>query len=176
MPELGAAITILSLVTAQRLAELVYARRNELRLRARGAVEHAPDHYWLIVALHGAWLAGLWITAIGKSPSLPWLLVFVVLQVLRLWVLVTLRERWTTRIIILPDVPPISDGPYRLVRHPNYAIVTAEILVLPMVFGLYAYGIAFSLANAAILAIRIRAENQALQGLAVRSTEPIRKV
>ena len=176
MPEFGVDIAILSFVTAQRLAELVYARRNELRLRARGAVEHAPEHYRLIVALHGAWLAGLWLTATGRPPSLGWLLIFILLQVLRLWVLVTLKERWTTRIIVLPDVPPISDGPYRLVRHPNYAIVTAEILVLPLVFGLYAYGIAFSLANAAILAIRIRAENQALQSTAALSTEPPGKV
>ena len=138
-------------------------------------MEHAPEHYRLIVALHGAWLAGLWLTAIGKSPSLAWLAVFIVLQVLRLWVLVTLKERWTTRIIVLPDAPLISDGPYRLIRHPNYAIVTAEILVLPMMFGLYAYGIAFSLANAAILAIRIRAENQALQSAISPSSELIRR-
>ena len=177
MPEFGVAITIiiLSFVTAQRLAELVYARRNELRLRARGAVEHAPDHYRLIVALHGAWLAGLWLTAIGKQPSLAWLSVFILLQALRLWVLVTLKERWTTRIIVLPDAPLISGGPYRLIRHPNYAIVTAEILVLPMMFGLCAYGIAFSLANAAILAIRIRAENRALQSAISPSSELIRR-
>ena len=171
MPELGAAITILAFVTAQRLAELVYARRNEARLRARGAVEHAPEHYWLIVALHGAWLAGLWLTSIGRPLSLVWLVTFIVLQALRLWVLATLKERWTTRIIVLPDAPLIADGPYRFMRHPNYAIVTAEILVLPMVFGLYAYGIAFALANAGILAIRIRAENQALQRAAAPSTE-----
>ena len=62
--------------------------------------------------------------------------------------LATLKERWTTRIIVLPQVPPISDGPYRFMRHPNYAIVAAEIFVLPMVFGLYAYAVAFTLLNA----------------------------
>lgn len=166
MPEPGVAFAILAFVTAQRLAELVYARRNEERLRARGAVEHAPEHYWLIVALHTAWLAGLWLTATGTAPNLFWLAAFAVLQALRLWVLVTLKERWTTRIIVLPDAPLIADGPYRFMRHPNYAIVTAEILVLPMMFGLYAYGVAFALANAGILAIRIRAENHALQSSA----------
>ena len=175
MPELGVAITILAFVTAQRLAELVYARRNEVRLRARGAVEYAPEHYWLIVALHGAWLAGLWLTSIGRPLSLVWLVTFIVLQALRFWVLVTLKERWTTRIIVLPDAPLIADGPYRFMRHPNYAIVTAEILVLPMVFGLYAYGIAFTLANAGILAIRIRTENRALQSASAPSTELIQK-
>jgi methyltransferase len=167
MPELGAvqaaAVALLSYVTTQRLAELVYARRNEARLRARGAVEHAPEHYWLIIALHGTWLVGLWLTSTDKPTSPIWLLVFVVLQVLRLWVLATLKERWTTRIIVLPEAPLVSNGPYRFIRHPNYAIVAAEIFVLPMVFGLYAYAIAFTLLNAAVLGIRIRAEDRALQ-------------
>jgi len=167
MPELGAvhaaAVILLSFVTAQRLAELAYARRNEVRLRARGAVEYAPEHYWLIVALHGAWLVGLWLTAGQKPPRPIWLLTFIVLQVLRLWVLATLKERWTTRIIVLPEAPLVGNGPYRFIRHPNYAIVAAEIFVLPMVFGLYAYAIAFTLLNAALLGVRIRAENRALR-------------
>jgi methyltransferase len=167
MPEPGAvqasAIVLLLFVTAQRLAELVYARRNELRLRARGAVEHAPEHYWLIVALHGAWLAGLWLAAADKPIRPVWLLAFLVLQALRLWVLATLKERWTTRIIVLPEAPLVSNGPYRFIRHPNYAIVVAEIFVLPMVFGLYAYAVAFTVLNAVLLGIRIRAENRALQ-------------
>lgn len=171
MSEPGVAIAILSFVTAQRLAELVYARRNEARLRARGAVEHAAGHYWLIVALHGAWLAGLWLTAIGRPIGLAWLLAFLVVQALRLWVLATLKDRWTTRIIVLPDAPLIGNGPYRLMRHPNYAIVTAEVLALPMVFGLYLFAIAFALLNAVILAVRIRAEDQALQSAAPPSTE-----
>ena len=167
MPELGAvqaaAVILLSFVTAQRLAELVYARRNEASLRARGAVEYAPEHHWLIVALHGTWLVGLWLTAAEKPPRPIWLLAFIVLQVLRLWVLATLKERWTTRIMVLPEAPLISNGPYRFIRHPNYAIVAAEIFVLPMVFGLYAYAIAFTLLNATLLGVRIRAENRALR-------------
>ena len=173
MPELGAvqasAIVLLSFVTAQRLAELVYARRNEVRLRARGAVEYAPEHYWLIVALHGAWLVGLWLTSTNKPLHPIWLLIFVVLQGLRLWVLATLKDRWTTRIIALPEAPLISSGPYRFTRHPNYAVVAAEIFVLPMVFGLFAYAVAFTLLNALVLGIRIRAENRALQTMASSS-------
>jgi methyltransferase len=167
MPELGSAhttaIVLLAFVTAQRLAELVYARRNEARLRARGAVEYAPEHYWLIVALHTAWIVGLWLVATDRPANPIWLLLFVVLQVLRLWVLATLKDRWTTRIIVLPEAPLVSSGPYRFIRHPNYAIVAAEIFVLPIVFGLYAYAVAFSLLNALILGIRIRAEERALQ-------------
>lgn len=171
MTEQSLAILVLSLVTAQRLAELVYARRNEARLLARGAVEHAVGHYWLIVALHGAWLAGLWLTGIGRPLDPIWLALFIVLQGLRLWVLMTLKDRWTTRVVVLPGAPLIAGGPYRFMRHPNYAIVAAEILVLPLAFGLVAYGIAFSFANAAILTIRIRAEDNALRSAIVPPAE-----
>ena len=95
--------------------------------------------------------------------SWPWLGVFVVLQALRVWVIATLGSRWTTRIIVLPGAPLVAEGPYRFVSHPNYCVVAAEILVLPLVFGLVWYGIAFSVLNAAVLWIRIRAEEAALK-------------
>jgi methyltransferase len=77
-------------------------------------------------------------------------------------VLVTLKERWTTRILVLPGAPLVRTGPYRYMSHPNYAIVFGELFVLPMAFGLYAYALVFSLLNAGVLAMRIRAENHAL--------------
>ena len=156
------AVAVLALVTAQRLAELAYARFNEARLRKSGGVEHGASHYPLIVALHAAWLAGLWLAASGTRPHTGWLAVFLVLQGMRGWVLLTLGSRWTTRVIVLPDKPPIQSGPYRFLSHPNYAVVAAEIFVLPMAFGLVAYALVFSLLNAAVLAVRIRAENAAL--------------
>jgi methyltransferase len=155
-------IAVLALVTLQRLGELVLARRNTARLLAAGAVEHGLGHYPVIVALHAAWLAGLWLLAWDRPASRPWLGVYVALQVLRAWVLFTLGSRWTTRIIVLPGLPLVRGGPYRLLRHPNYAVVIAEIAVLPLVFGLPWYALAFSLLNAAVLAMRIRAENVAL--------------
>jgi methyltransferase len=156
------AVAVLTLVTAQRLAELVYARFNEARLKRIGGVEHGASHYPLIVALHAAWLAGLWLLASGTPPHYGWLALFVVLQALRVWVLSTLGGRWTTRVIVLPATAPIRSGPYRFLSHPNYAVVAAEIFVLPMAFGLVAFALLFSIANAAVLAIRIRAENAAL--------------
>lgn len=95
-------ILILALVTAQRLGELVVARRNTARLMATGGVEHGAAHYPLIVVPHAAWLAGLWWLAWDRPASLPWLLIYRVLQALRVWVLVTLGARWTTRIITVP--------------------------------------------------------------------------
>ncbi len=157
---------VLGLVTLQRLGELVLSRRNTDRLLARGAREVAAGHYPLIVALHAAWLLGLWYLAVwraGVDVSLGWLAVFIVLQGLRVWVIATLGPRWTTRIIVLPGAPLVREGPYRFASHPNYCIVAAEMLVLPLVFGLAWYGIVFSALNALVLWVRIRAEEAALR-------------
>jgi methyltransferase len=157
---------ILGLVTLQRLGELVLSRRNTERLLAQGAREAAPGHYPLIVTLHAAWLAGLWYLAVWRADAVTdwsWFAVFVVLQGLRVWVIATLGPRWTTRIIVLPGAPLVSGGPYRFVSHPNYLIVAGEILVLPLVFGLVWYAVIFSVLNAMILWIRIRAEETALR-------------
>jgi methyltransferase len=162
----AAAYLILGFVTLQRLAELLLAERNRKRLMSRGASEHGRGHYPLIVIVHGLWLAALWWWAPGRQIHIPLLLLFAVLQVGRLWVLSTLGERWTTRIIILPGAPLVTRGPYRFVDHPNYLIVVLEIAVLPLVFGLWEIALAFSALNAAVLAIRIRAENRALASLA----------
>lgn len=153
---------VLALVTAQRLSELVIARRNTARLLAEGAREVAPGHYPLIVAVHAVWLAGLWVLGLEQQLSLPLLGVYALLQALRIWVLTTLGRRWTTRIIVVPGEKLVARGPYRFISHPNYAVVVGEILVLPLAFGLVGFALAMSLANAVALFIRIRAENAAL--------------
>jgi methyltransferase len=162
-------LVVLILVTFQRLSELVIAHSNTKHLLALGAKEVAPEHYWLIVIVHASWLAGLW----WLGPSLPvnlfWLTVFVVLQMLRIWILVSLGRRWTTRIVVLPGAPLVKSGPYRFLSHPNYAVVVGEIAVLPLAFGLYAFALVFTCLNAAVLTIRIRAENSAIGS---RSMEP----
>lgn len=153
---------ILGLVTLQRAGELALSHYNTRRLLRKGAVEIGAGHYPLIVGLHLAWLLGLWWLAPGREVAMGWLSVFVVLQGLRIWVLLTLRERWTTRIIILPGAPLIKHGPFRILPHPNYAVVAGEIAVLPLAFDLFWFALIFSLLNAAVLALRIRIENRAL--------------
>ena len=158
-------VAILAFVTLQRLAELIYSRRNSRRLLSRGAYEVAPGHYPLLVALHASWLAALWLFGPGPPVELVPLGLFALLQVARLWVIATLGERWTTRIIIVPGAPLVRQGPYRWLDHPNYWIVIAEIAILPLVFGLPEVAVFFSLLNAIILWVRIREENRALGGL-----------
>ena len=158
-----AAALLLALVTAERLAELWLAHRNTAALLAKGAVEVAAGHYPLIVALHAVWLGALWVLGAGAVVQPGWLALFLLLQAARVWVLATLGPRWTTRIIILSGAPLITTGPYRWLSHPNYVVVVAEIAVLPLCLGLPAVAVIFSLANAAVLTLRITAENAALR-------------
>ncbi len=159
----GVSIALLTLVTAQRLAELVVAKRNTARLLAEGAVEHGAGHYPVIVLLHAVWLAGLWLLAAGLEPDPLLAGVYLLLQAFRVWTLASIGKRWTTRVLVVPGETLVVRGPYRFMRHPNYAVVVAEILVLPLVFGLHAYAMVFSFLNLCALAVRIRAESAALE-------------
>ena len=154
---------ILALVVLQRMVEIVYAQRNTRALLARGAVEIGRGHYPLIVLLHAAWLTAI-VLLLPQDAAIHWIpmAAFVLLQLVRVWVIATLGPYWTTRIITLPDAPLVRSGPYRFVRHPNYLVVAGEILALPLAFGETGVALVFSALNAAILAWRIREENAAL--------------
>lgn len=156
-------IVILAFVTVERLAELWLSGSNTRRLLARGAREHGRGHYPLIVAVHVLWLITLWVLARDRAIDGFWLALFVLLELARIWVLVTLGGRWTTRIIVLPEAPLVDRGPYRFLNHPNYWVVIGEIAVLPLVFGLWQVALVFTILNAAVLTIRIREENRALR-------------
>ncbi|MEQ7874660.1 isoprenylcysteine carboxylmethyltransferase family protein [Sphingomonas sp. ASV193] len=155
-------IAILSFVTLQRAAELPIARANTKKLLANGAYEVAPRHYPLIVAVHVGWLAALWLLALGRPIDIAMLVLFGLLQLLRVWTLQTLGPRWTTRIIVVPGEQLVRRGPYKFVDHPNYLVVVGEIAVLPLVFGLVWVAVVFSILNLAVLALRIKAEDRAL--------------
>jgi len=156
------------LVSIGRLAELRIAARNRARLLARGGVEAAPEHYRWMVLLHAAFLLAcpleVWLL---HRPFLPvlaaaMLAVQVLAVALRWWVIRTLGERWTTRIVVLPGTPPIVAGPYRWIRHPNYLAVCLEIASLPLIHSAWWAAAVFSVLNAAVLRVRIRAEERAL--------------
>jgi methyltransferase len=155
---------ILALVALQRLIEAAYAERNTKALLARGAREIGRAHYPLIVALHAAWLVAI-LVFVPADPHIVWgwLVLFVLLQAARVWVIATLGPYWTTRIITLTDAPLVRRGPYRFVRHPNYLVVAGEIAVLPLAFGEPWVALAFTILNAAVLAWRIREEETALR-------------
>ncbi len=153
---------LVAFLIAQRLIELHFAQRNTRRLYELGGIEFGARHYPVVVALHAVWDVG--ILALGHDrPVDPfWLSVFAALQIGRLWVICSLGRRWTTRVIVLPGAPPTTRGPYRWIRHPNYMIVALEIAVVPLAVGLPVYALIFAIANALLLAHRIRIENEAL--------------
>ena len=157
-----AAEVILALVTIQRGAELALSRSNTQRLIARGAIEIAAGHYPLIVAVHASWLVSLWALGHDQPVNLLALAIYLALQGLRIWVMATLGSRWTTRIIVLPNAALVTAGPYRFLRHPNYAVVAGEIAVLPLMLYLPWLAILFTVLNALVLSIRVRAENRGL--------------
>jgi methyltransferase len=159
---------LIALVAAGRLVELRIAERNRRRLLARGGVEAAPGHYRWMVLLHAAFLIAcpleVWLL---RRPFIPvpgaaMLLLAVSATTLRYWVIRTLDGRWTTRIIVLPGVPPVVGGPYRWIRHPNYLAVCVEIAALPLVHTAWLTAVVFSVLNAVLLRVRIGAEERAL--------------
>jgi methyltransferase len=160
-------ITILALVTLQRLVELYIAQRNTRKLIAQGGFELGSNHYPFIVVLHALWLAGLWYLVLTRGPagSLPWIFAYLVLEAARGWVIAALGGRWTTRIIVVPGETLVGEGPYKYFRHPNYMVVAGEIFILPLAFGLWLYAVVFGVLNLAILWWRIRAEDAALKPL-----------
>lgn len=158
----------LVVIALERLVELAISRRNAAAAFARGAVEVGQGHFRVMTALHTLFLVACAIEplAFGRSFPAPWgwlaLGVALLAQALRYWAIATLGERWNTRIIVLPAVPPVTGGPYRFIKHPNYLAVIAELVALPLIFGNWVTALTFTLANAALLTVRIRAEERAL--------------
>ena len=156
------------LVAIQRLLELAYSRSNERRLRAMGAVEFGARHYPLMVGLHTLWLASTLVEGLQRGPQIPawWpvpLVAFLLVQPLRYWAILSLGTNWNTRVLVVPGGKVVRSGPYRYLSHPNYVVVAVEILTFPLIFGAWITAIVFSLLNAALLLVRIRTENRALE-------------
>lgn len=161
-----------ALIAVQRIFELLLARKNERRARAKGAVERGRRHYLFIVALHTLWLVSTLTEGILRGPALPalWpvpLALFLLVQPLRYWALFSLGENWNTKILVVPGARPVRRGPYKYLSHPNYVVVVVEILVFPLIFGAWITALVFTVLNAAVLYVRIREENRALAELAV---------
>ncbi|MDJ0344454.1 isoprenylcysteine carboxyl methyltransferase family protein [Streptomyces sp. H10-C2] len=159
---------LVAAVAAERIGELIVARRNERWSAARGATVAGQGHYPAMVALHTGLLAGclaeVWLAGRPFVAALGWpmLVLLVAAQGLRWWCIGTLGPRWNTRVIVIPGLPLVTSGPYRWLRHPNYVAVAAEGLALPLVHTAWATAAVFTVLNAALLTVRIRCENRTL--------------
>jgi methyltransferase len=157
---------LLTYVTLQRLVELIIAQRNTRRLLAHGAYEVGAAHYPAMIVLHATWLLTLWGFGWNHELVPAFVVLFVVLQIGRFWVLRTLGERWTTRIIMTPWASPVTTGPFRFVRHPNYLIVALELPCVSLALGLLGHALVFGALNLIMIGWRIRSEDAAFSQLA----------
>lgn len=164
-------ILLIVAVGLERLAELVVSKRNAAWSFERGGVESGQRHYLVMVVLHTGLLVGalveVWLRRPEFLPALGWSMLAVVLiaQALRWWCIATLGRQWNTRVIVVPGLPRVTGGPYRLLSHPNYVAVVIEGFALPLVHSAWITALVFTLCNAVLLATRIRVENRALAAL-----------
>ena len=168
MTGLTAFTVLVLLVAMERVAELVVSTRNASWSLARGGRETGRGHYPAMVVLHTSFLVAMLVEAWVRRPEVPgWLAwpalgLVVASQGLRWWCIATLGRRWNTRVIVVPGLPPVRSGPYRVLRHPNYVAVVAEGVALPLVHAAWVTAVLFTVLNAALLRVRIRVENDAL--------------
>jgi methyltransferase len=161
-------LALIALLALERLVELAVSRRNARRALKRGAVEVGQRHFRVMAAMHALFLVGCPLEVFGLGRAFPGALGWICLggvvlaQALRYWAIFTLGERWNVRILVLPNAAPVTGGPYRFVRHPNYVAVVVEILLVPLVHGAWITATVFSAANVLLLRVRIRAEESAL--------------
>lgn len=158
----------LGLVALERGGELLLSRRNARQARAAGAVESGRGHYPVMVAFHTLFLVSCAAEVLLVPRSFPgavgWAALGAALlaQGLRYWAVASLGARWNTRVLVWPGLPPVTSGPYRFLRHPNYLAVVVELVAVPLVYGAWVTAVVFSLGNLVLLAVRIRSEERAL--------------
>lgn len=163
-------VALVAAVAAERTLEMALSWRNARRTIARGGVEaESRRFYGLMVAAHVAFLAaGPLEVILFRRPFVPpiaivatWLVILA--MALRYWAILTLGERWNTRVIVIPGLAAVATGPYRFVRHPNYVAVVVEVAALPLVHCAWLTALLATTANALLLAARIRHEESALE-------------
>ncbi|WP_349775485.1 isoprenylcysteine carboxyl methyltransferase family protein [Shouchella hunanensis] len=167
---------MISVIIAQRLIEVVVAKRNERWMKRNGGIEVGKTHYHWMVALHVSFFIALLLEVTFTTPSFTSisvvaLLIVIIAQCIRIWALTSLGRYWNTKIIVLPDAPAVEKGPYRFLRHPNYVVVMTEIAFVPLIFQAYWTAILFTVLNAWMLSVRIRVEEKALYQMTGDYTE-----
>lgn len=152
------------LVLAQRGLEDLYSARNARRLIQAGAYEAGRSYYPVVATVQLAWLGSVFFLVPPEAPvSYPLLVVYLVLQVVRYWSIAALGPYWTYRIVTMDDAPIVREGPYRFMRHPNYAVLIAETFLLPAAFGAWALAIIMAAIESSVMYYKILLEDEALE-------------
>jgi methyltransferase len=157
-------VLFISAVILLRISELVLSRSNEKWLLQNGAIEFGKEHYPIIVALHVSFFIALVTEFLlkGSDSWSPFLMtLYFLLIVFKGWVIFSLGKFWNTKIYRIPKSPLVKKGPYKYIRHPNYVVVVFELILIPLVFELYLTAALFTILNAIMLTVRIKAEEKA---------------
>ncbi|WML45043.1 isoprenylcysteine carboxylmethyltransferase family protein [Neobacillus sp. PS3-40] len=170
MEDLSFFLILFFIIIFQRLVELIIARKNEKWMKQQGAIEFGKKHYLYMVLIHSLFFCSFFTEKVmfNRGLSLLWPLLwilFFVTQGIRVWIILSLGKYWNTKIIVLPNAKVIRRGPYRFIKHPNYAVVTLELFIIPLLFNAYFTALLFTILNIVILSIRIPEEERALKGL-----------
>jgi methyltransferase len=164
-------VGLVAVVVVARGVELAVSERNRRWSMAQGGVESGAGHYPVMVLLHTGLLVGAVVEVLALDrPFLPWLgwpmlALLVASHGVRWWCISSLGRQWCTRIVVVPGRSAVTSGPYRFLRHPNYLAVVLEGIALPLVHTAWITAAVFTVANAALLRVRIAAEEQALRSL-----------
>ncbi|MCY8425062.1 isoprenylcysteine carboxyl methyltransferase family protein [Bacillus vallismortis] len=159
---------LIVILMTQRLAEMAVARQNEQKVKKQGAIEFGESHYPYIIIMHILFFLSFIaeVLMLNKQPSSWWIGIAAAIlsvQAVRYWALCSLGAHWNTKILIIPGAELVKKGPYKWIKHPNYTVVILEILLIPLLYRAYVTMCLFSIFNAVLLTVRIRAEDKALE-------------
>ena len=159
---------LLLAVALLRLAELRISKRHQREMRARGAAKIDEPRFRWMVLLHIAVLLGAALEVVLlRRPFILWLAapmlaVFLAANAVRWWVIRTLGEHWNVQVMDSMRLGVITSGPFRYVRHPNYAAVFAEMLALPLIHTAWMTAAAGAIAHIGVLAQPVKDDVRAI--------------
>ncbi|KAF1679885.1 isoprenylcysteine carboxyl methyltransferase family protein [Bacillus sp. SKDU12] len=164
---------LIAILIAQRAAEMAVARQNEQKVKQQGAMEFGESHYPYMIIMHILFFLSLMaeVLLMNKQPSSWWIAIAVAIttvQAVRYWALCSLGSYWNTKILVVPGAELVKKGPYKWMKHPNYTVVILEIVLIPLLYQAYVTMCLFSILNAAMLTVRIRTEDKALEEYGIK--------
>ncbi len=161
-------LALLLAVGMLRLVELRISKRHQREMAVRGAAKvDEPKFRWMVL-LHTAVLLGAAVEVVLlKRPFLlglaaPMFAVFLAANAVRWWVIRSLGEHWNVQVVDSTRLGVVTSGPFRYVRHPNYAAVFAEMLALPLIHTAWITALTGAIAHIGVLAQRLSTEERVL--------------
>ena len=149
-----------------RIIELFVSRGTANKAKERGSRAQKEPAFIAMVVVHTLVFLVVPLEVLLLNTPFIWplaigsLVLLSLALVARVWTLRTLGKRWNVR-IVAPDAV-VSSGPYKYIRHPNYAIVIVELFAIPLFHSAFISCAFLTIANGLVLYARIPAEEKML--------------